>query len=142
MLACSAGVFWAGEQPRPQGFSLKKWVGRPTHFLREKPWGRGWRARATCSCSYCCNRHRCYDGGRLGRIKIVTLRVGARAKEGKRGGEGEKKIFSSLFLPPTPLHFDSPHFLPSFRVSTCAFPSKTFARPKKTRALQATLLLT
>ena len=34
-----------GFQPRPQGFSLKKWVGRhtrPTHFLREKPWGRGW----------------------------------------------------------------------------------------------------
>ena len=49
-------------QPRLQGFSLKKWVGRekalasadhvallniyiyfsrPTHFLREKPWGRG-----------------------------------------------------------------------------------------------------
>ena len=33
-------------QPRPQGFSLKKWMGRqwgfsrPTHFLREKPWGR------------------------------------------------------------------------------------------------------
>ena len=26
-------------QPRLQGFSLKKW---PTHFLREKPWGRGW----------------------------------------------------------------------------------------------------
>ena len=25
------------DQPRPQGFSLKKW---PTH-LREKPWGRG-----------------------------------------------------------------------------------------------------
>ena len=24
-------------QPRPQGFSLF-----PTHFLREKPWGRGW----------------------------------------------------------------------------------------------------
>ena len=35
-----------GAQPRPdpQGFSLKKWVGRPTHFLREKLWGRGWRA--------------------------------------------------------------------------------------------------
>ena len=33
----------ADRQPRPQGFSLKKWVGRrPTHFLREKPWGRGW----------------------------------------------------------------------------------------------------
>ena len=35
-------------QPRPQGFSLKRWVGRekafsrPTHFLRENPWGRGW----------------------------------------------------------------------------------------------------
>ena len=27
-------------QPRPQGFSLKKWVG-PTHFFREKPRGRG-----------------------------------------------------------------------------------------------------
>ena len=31
-------------QPRPRGFSLKKWVG-PTHFLREKPWGRGWNER-------------------------------------------------------------------------------------------------
>ena len=32
-------------QTRPQGFSLKEWVGRevsrPTHLLREKPWGRG-----------------------------------------------------------------------------------------------------
>ena len=28
-------------QPRPQGFSLKKWVGREIYFLREKPWGRG-----------------------------------------------------------------------------------------------------
>ena len=27
-------------QPRLQRFSLKKWVGS-THFLREKPWGRG-----------------------------------------------------------------------------------------------------
>ena len=33
--------FICSNQPRPQGFSLKKWVGRPTHFLREKPWGRG-----------------------------------------------------------------------------------------------------
>ena len=47
--------------------------------------------KAACLCSYCCNRHLCYDGGRLGRVKIVTLRVGARAKEGKRGGGGEKK---------------------------------------------------
>ena len=30
--------------------------------------------------------------GRLGRVEIVTLTVGARAKEGKGGGEGEKKI--------------------------------------------------
>ena len=35
------------QQPHPQGFSLKKWVelqrafSRSTHFLREKPWGRG-----------------------------------------------------------------------------------------------------
>ena len=49
------------------------------------------RAKAACLCSCCCNRHLCYDGGRLGRVKIVTLRVGARAKEGKRGGRGEKK---------------------------------------------------
>ena len=32
------------------------------------------------------------DGGRLGTVKIVILTVGARAKEGKRGGGGEKKI--------------------------------------------------
>ena len=35
------------------------------------------RAKAACLCSYCCNRRLCYDGGRLGRVKIVTLRVGA-----------------------------------------------------------------
>ena len=28
------------------------------------------RAKAACLCSYCCNRHLCYDGGRLGRVKI------------------------------------------------------------------------
>ena len=33
----------ASFQPRPQGFSLKNgWFSRPTHFLREKPWERGW----------------------------------------------------------------------------------------------------
>ena len=31
---CAFNVKWV--QPRPQGFS------RPIHFLREKPWGRGW----------------------------------------------------------------------------------------------------
>ena len=64
------------------------------------------RAKAACLCSYCCNRHLCYDGERLGRVKIPAL-------------------------------FYSPHFLPSFRVSTSAFASKTFACPKKTPALQA-----
>ena len=49
-------------------------------------------AKAACLCSYSCNGHLCYDGGTLGRVKIVTLRVGARAKEGTRGGGGEKKI--------------------------------------------------
>ena len=38
---------------------------------------------------------------------------------------------------PYPAPFDSLHFLPSFRVSICAFASETFARPKKTPALQA-----
>ena len=28
------------------------------------------RAKAACLCSYCCNRHLCYDGGRLGRVKL------------------------------------------------------------------------
>ena len=32
------GGEWPYSQPRPQGFYLKK---KP-HFLREKPWGRGW----------------------------------------------------------------------------------------------------
>ena len=54
------------------------------------------RAKAACLCSYCCNRHLCYDGGRLGRVKIVTLRVGARAKEGKRGGGGGKNFQHAL----------------------------------------------
>ena len=46
-------------------------------------------------CSYCCiNCHLCYDGGRLGRVKTVTLRVGARAKEGKRG-RGESGFFAT-----------------------------------------------
>ena len=63
------------------------------------------RAKAACLCSYCCNHHLCYDGGRLGRVKIVTLRVGARAKEAKRGGGGEKN---------TPLLLTRPIFSPLF----------------------------
>ena len=81
-----------------------------------------------------CNHHLCYDGGRLGRVKTVTLRVGARAKEGKRGGGGEKK-YSSLSPPPTRLLLTRPIFSPLFNMR---FREKTFARPKKTPALQAT----
>ena len=47
------------------------------------------------------------------RVEIVTLTVGARAKEGKGGGGGEKKntAFSLLSPRPLPAPFDSPHFL-------------------------------
>ena len=47
---------------------------------------------------------------------------------------GESCLFMFILL-----FFDSPHFLPSFRVSTCAFAIKTFARPKKMPALQVNL---
>ena len=67
---------------------------------------------------YCCSRHLCfYDSGRLGRVEIVTLTatrtVGARAKEGKGEGRGEKKIFlfSLLSRRPLPAPFDSPYLL-------------------------------
>ena len=52
----------------------------------------------------------CYDGGRLGRVEVVTLRVGP---------------------------FDSPIFSLLFEFENGAFASKTFPRPKKTPALQA-----
>ena len=51
------------------------------------------RAKAACLCSYCCNRHLCYDGGRLGRVKIVT--------------------FGAPY-PPTPLLLTRPIFSPLF----------------------------
>ena len=39
------------------------------------------RAKAACLSSYCYRRHLWfYDGGRLGRVKIVTLRIGANLK--------------------------------------------------------------
>ena len=42
-------------------------------------------------------------GGRLGRVEVVTLRIGARAKERKGGGGEEKKyaVFPSLSPPPS-----------------------------------------
>ena len=59
------------------------------------------RAKAACLYSYCGNRHLCYDEGRLERVKIVTLMVGAKAKEGKRGegGRGEKNPLSPRPIP-------------------------------------------
>ena len=81
-----------------------------------------------------------FDRGRLGRVEIVTLGVGARAKEGKGEGGGEKKNtpFSLLSPRPLPAPFDSPYFLISSGVSIWRFHDqiKTFARPKKTPELQ------
>ena len=45
-----------------------------------------WRAKAACLCY-----------GSLGTVKIVTLMVGARAKEGKRGGGGKRLGLGSNF---------------------------------------------
>ena len=57
------------------------------------------------------------------RVKIVTLRVGARVKEGKGEGGGKPNPNPFLFsLPfPYPAPFETPHFLFSFRVSTWRF---------------------
>ena len=60
-------------------------------------------------------------------------------KEGKGGGEGEKKILLSPRPLPAPL--DSLHFLFSSGSFNMALSqAKTFAHPKKTPALQATPL--
>ena len=68
-------------------------------------------------------------------MKIVTLRVGARAKGGKGGGEGrgeENKLFS--LLSPRPIF----SFLSEFQYG--AFASNVW-RPKKTPVLQASYSL-
>ena len=81
------------------------------------------RAKAACLCSYCCNRHLwCYDGRRWGRVKIVTLRVSARAKGGKGGGE--KKISRFLFSLPAP-------FSPFFPSSNMALSRATSGARRK-----------
>ena len=64
-----------------------------------------------------------YDRGRLGREQVAVLRVGARTKEGKEGGEGA----------PSPSLWLTPHFLFNMALSR----AKTFVRLKKTPALQA-----
>ena len=46
------------------------------------------------------------------KVEIVTLTVGARAKEGKGGGGGRKNTAFSLLSPrPLPAPFDSRHLL-------------------------------
>ena len=76
--------------------------------------------------------------GRLGRAEIVTLTVGARAKEGKGGGGREKKDTAFFILSPRPLPvpFDSPISSSLREVSTWCF-REQIARSKKTPALQA-----
>ena len=64
-------------QPRPQGFSLKKWVEREkalcssTHFLREKPWGWG-----------CCHCKEQLDSNGNGAIKVNVISNGNRTEWG------------------------------------------------------------
>ena len=54
----------------------------------------------------------------MGRVEIVTLRVGSRAKKERGEEKGRKKV---LFPRPFPALLDSPHFLLSFGVSTWRF---------------------
>ena len=52
------------------------------------------RAKAACLCSYCYKRHLWfYDGGRLGKLKIVTLRIGANLKHFHLSSGGSKLRF-------------------------------------------------
>ena len=76
--------------------------------------------------------------GRLGRVEIVTRRVGARAKEGKGGrGRGEKRYGVFLLSPrPLPVPFDSPISSSLREVSTWRF-REQISRSKKTPALLA-----
>ena len=94
-----------------------------------------------CSCSYCCSRHFWfYDSRRLGRVAIVTLRVGARAKQGQGGGGEEKKKILSLSPHPLPAPFDSPHFLLS-SVSTWRFREEKHL-PARRKCLHCRLFIT
>ena len=92
------------------------------------------------SCLHCCSPH-LFVSGRLGRVEIVTLRAGARAKGGKggRGAKERKNVRRFLFSLPAP--FDSPHFLLSSGSFNMALSrARLLARPKKTPALQATVV--
>ena len=93
------------------------------------------RAKAACLCSYCCNLHVWfYDRVRLGRLEIATLRVDARAKEGKGEGEGKDYLSSA----PSRAAQDSPYFLLSFGVSTRRFGEKKHSRARRKREKENT----
>ena len=90
-------------------------------------------AKIACLCSYCCYRHLWfYDSGRLWRVEIVTLRVGATVKEGKGQGEGRKKcgIFSRISPPPPPLTLTRPIFSSLLEFQQGAFASKNIRWPE------------
>ena len=86
----------------------------------------------------CCSRHLWfYDSGRLGRVEIVTLTVGAKVKEGKGGGEGRKNTAFSLPSPrPLPLPLTCLISPSLCEVSTWHF-REQIACSKETPALQA-----
>ena len=76
------------------------------------------------SCLFCCSPYFwLYDKGRLVRVGIAALRVGARLKERKEGGGGEEEGRKIRLAPFPPL------FL-SFKMVLSQ--AKTFVRPKKT----------
>ena len=62
----------------------------------------------------------------MGRVKIGTLRVGPRAKEGKRGGEKKIRLFLFSLPAPYPAHFDSPHFVFEFQHACFNMSSRGF----------------
>ena len=98
----------------------------------------GW--AKVCSCSYCYDVATIFDfmtdWGRLGRVEIVTLRVGARAKK-KESEEGERRKTYSLSPPPPRSLWLAP--LPSLfgSFNMALYRAKTFARLMKTPAVAA-----
>ena len=69
----------------------------------------------------------------MGRVEIVALPVGVRAKKEEGGGGGEKN------MPPLPPPLDSPISSSLWKFQHGAFANKTIhARPMKMPALQAT----
>ena len=79
-----------------------------------------------------------YDRGRLGRVEIITLSVGVRAKKGEGEGGGED-VFSSFSLPPLPLTRPISSSLQEFQHGALVIKTVR-SRPMKMPALQAIIL--